>query len=169
MTNLSSSNVAHDIYCNYLQCLSKKLTFFGPPQLKSLKYLAMCWQAIHISLRRNMIFVVFRMLLLCLLLFLLLLLHWPQYHPTQLRCKMVEFETLTQSQMVRHALSLHWTSFTTLWRPLIHGRVNWWWCIHVKLIWKKWNCRILKICYIRIILWVGKFGEFWKFGFVGYW
>lgn len=113
MTNRSSSNVAHGIYCNYLQCLSKKLTFFGPPQLKSLKYLAMCWQAIHISLRRNMIFVNFRMLLLC----LLLLLHWPQYYPTQLRCKMVEFETLTQSQMVRHALSLHWTSLLSFEDP----------------------------------------------------
>lgn len=41
------------------------------------------------------------------------------------------------------------------WRPFIHGRINWWWWIHVKLIWMKWECRILKNCYIRSILWVG--------------
>lgn len=149
VTNLSSSNVAHDIYCNYLRNLSKKLTFFGSPQLNSSKYLVMRRRDIHLPLQKSMIFVVFWMLL------LLLLLRWPQYIQLNLGEKWWNLRLWCKVRwcVVLYSITLDVTGIH--WRPFIHGRINWWWWIHVKLIWMKWECRILKNCYIRSILWVG--------------
>lgn len=125
--------------------------FCLPPQLCSLEHLAMSRQDIHLSLRRSMIFVVFQMFPLFLLLF-----HWPQYFSIQLGWKWWNLGFWHEVRWCAIFSFIMLPITSTYWRLLIHVMVNCWWLVHKKLIWMKWECRILKIyhIWIWIILWV---------------